>query len=184
MWFRMETTVVCLWNGGVVWRRQRCSSQGPLTKACPQRHVEEAERSEGRRWPPEHARLFRMETTVVCLWNGGVVWRRQRCSSQGPLTKACPQRHVEEAERSEGRRWPPEHARLFRMETTVVCLWNGGVVWRRQRCSSQGPLTKACPQRHVEEAERSEGRRWPPEHAWSFRRQTTTSRRSASGPSW
>ena len=27
----------------------------------------------------------------------------------------------------------------------------------RQRCSSQGPLTKACPQRHVEEAERSDG---------------------------
>ena len=39
----------------------------------------------------------------------------------------------------------------------VVCLWNGGVVWRRQQCSSQGPLTKAYPQRYVKEAERSDG---------------------------
>ena len=39
----------------------------------------------------------------------------------------------------------------------MVCLWNGGVVWRRQRCSSQGPLTKAYPQWYVEEAERSDG---------------------------
>ena len=39
----------------------------------------------------------------------------------------------------------------------VVCLWNGGVVWQRQRCSSQGPLTKAYPQRHVKEAKRRDG---------------------------
>ena len=43
------------------------------------------------------------------------------------------------------------------LDRLVVCLCNGGVVWRRQRCSSQGPLTKACPQRYVEEAERSDG---------------------------
>ena len=43
------------------------------------------------------------------------------------------------------------------LDRLVVCLWNGGVVWRRQRCSSQGPLTKAYPQRYVEEAERSDG---------------------------
>ena len=44
------------------------------------------------------------------------------------------------------------------LDRLVVCLCNGGVVWRRrQRCSSQGPLTRAYPQRYVEEAERSDG---------------------------
>ena len=44
--------------------------------------------------------------------------RRQRRSSQGPLTKAYPQRSVEEAERREGRRWQAEHAKLFGRQTT------------------------------------------------------------------
>ena len=39
----------------------------------------------------------------------------------------------------------------------MVCLWSGGVVWRRQRGSSQGPLTKAYPQRYGGEAECSDG---------------------------
>ena len=46
--------------------------------------------------------------------------RRQRRSSQGPPTKAYLQRYVEEAERSEGRRWLPEHGKLFCRQTTEV----------------------------------------------------------------
>jgi len=83
---------------------------------------------------------------------------RQRCSSQGPLTKAYPQRYVEEAERSDGTPMTARtHQAVSQTDHFRVCLWNGGVVWRRQRCSSQGPLTKAYPQRYVEEAERSDG---------------------------
>ena len=38
-----------------------------------------------------------------------------------------------------------------------VCLWNGGAVCASRRRSSQGPLTKAYPQRYVKEAKRSDG---------------------------
>ena len=44
--------------------------------------------------------------------------RPQGRSSQGPLTKAYPQRYVEEVEPSEGRRWQAERARLSRRQTT------------------------------------------------------------------
>jgi hypothetical protein len=46
---------------------------------------------------------------------------------------------------------------LLRMLTAVVGLWDGGVVCAGRRRCSQGPLTKAYPQRYVEEAERSDG---------------------------
>ena len=49
-------------------------------------------------------------------WRRGL--RRQRRSSQGPPTKAYPQRYGEEAERSEGRRWLPGHGKLFCRQTT------------------------------------------------------------------
>ena len=35
-----------------------------------------------------------------------------------PPTKAYPLRYFEEAERSEGRRWLPEHGKLFHRQTT------------------------------------------------------------------
>ena len=63
-----------------------------------------------------------MPTTPVRTSGLSVKWRcgmrRQRCSPQGPPTKAYPQRYVEEAERSEWSRWQAEHARLFCRQAT------------------------------------------------------------------
>ena len=103
--------------------------------------------------------------------------RRHRRLSQGPPTKAYPQRYIEEAVHREGRRWLPEHAKLFCRGDHSGLSVNRRRDMRRHRRLSQGPPTKAYPQRYIEEVERSEERRWLPEHAKLFCRQTTTDQR-------
>ncbi len=66
--------------------------------------------------------------------------RRQRRSSQGPPTKAYPQRYVEETERSEGRRWQAGHAKLFCRQTTTACYASSQAV--SQRCCCSGNIGK------------------------------------------
>ena len=76
-----------------------------------------------------------LDRLVVCLWNGGVVWRRQRCSSQGPLTKAYPQRYVEEAERSDGTPMAARAPGCFagRPRGTVRPGIGSRIAWKRAR---------------------------------------------------
>ena len=121
-------------------RRQRRSSQSPPTKAYPQRYVEETERSEERRRQAEHGKMFSRGDHSGLSVKRRRGMRRQRRSSQGPPTKAYPQRYVEESERSEGRRWQAEHGRLFCRQTTGV-LTRWFAVFRNRRRPTIGTPT-------------------------------------------
>ena len=93
----------------------------PADEGVPGAYVEEAERSQERRWQAGHAKLFCQRTTwsacETAVWNAPAAAFLAR-----PADEGVPGAYVEEAERSQGRRWQAGHARLFCRQTTSALV--------------------------------------------------------------